>query len=94
MDDGQSSLAVYRFDGDSLAIRPHHSSNTEWPVRLGIHLGEAPMMLKDKLARLEVEQECGHLPLVLVTAGEHVYVPFVLMHPSPSQLLQPQYLSE
>ena len=94
MDDGQSSSAVHRFDGDLLAIRPRHSSNTEWSVHLGVHLGEAPMVLKDKLAGLEVEQERGHLLLVLVTTGERAYAPFDLAHPSPSQLLQPQYLSE
>ena len=92
MDDGRWSSAIHRFNGDSLAIRPHHSSNTEWSVRLGVHLGEAPVALKDKLAGLEVEQKHGHLPLVLVAAGECAYAPFALAHPSPSQLLQPQYL--
>ena len=94
MDDAWSSLAVYRFNGDSLAISPHHSSNSEWSVRLGVHLGEMPVAFKDKLAGLEVEQEHGHLLLVLMTAGECTYVLFALMHPSPSQLLQPPYLSE
>ena len=94
MDDGRSSLAVYRFSGDSLAISPHHSSNSEWSVRLGIHLGEALMAFEDKLTGLEVEQERGHLLLVLVATGECTYAPFALTHPSSSLLLQPQYLSK
>ena len=84
MDDGKSSMTVHWFDGDSLAICPHHSSNTEWSVCPGVHLGEAPVALKDKLAGLEVEQEHGHLPLVLVTMGEHAYAAFALTHPGPS----------
>ena len=87
MDNGRSSSAVRWFDSDSLAIRPCHSLNVEWFVHPGVHLGEAPVALKDKLAGLEVKQERGHLPLVLVTAGERAYVLFALMHPSPSQLL-------
>ena len=84
MDDGRSSSAIHRFDGDSLAKCPHHLSNTEWSVRPGIHLGKVPVALKDKLAGLEVEQERGHLPLVLMTTGEHAYVPLTLAHLSPS----------
>ena len=63
-------------------------------MHLGVHFSEAPMVLKDKLAGLEVEQERGHLPLALMIAGECAYALFALTHPSPSQLLQPQYLSE
>ena len=94
MDDGRSSSAIQWFDGDSLVICPHHSSNAEWSVRLGVYLGEVPMVLKDKLAGLEVEQESGHLPLIFMTVAERTYVPFAHVHPSPSELLQPQYLSE
>ena len=94
MDEGWSSSAVYQFDGDSLAISPHHSSNSEWSVHLSVHLGEVLMAFEDKLAGLEMEQERGCLPLVLVAAGERTYALFALAHPSSSQLLQPQYLSE
>ena len=55
MDDGQLSSAVYRFDGDPLAIRPHHPTKLEQSVRSGIHLGKPPVALKDKLTELEVE---------------------------------------
>ena len=81
MDDGWSSLAINWFNGEPLAIRPHQPLNAEWSVRLGIHLGEVPVPLQDKLARLEVEQERGCLPLVLVTAGERAHKPLALMHP-------------
>ena len=94
MDDAWSSSAVYQFDGDPLAISPRHSSNSEWSVRLSIHLGEALMVLEDELARLEMEQECGSFPAVLVSAGERTYALFALMHPRFFQLLQPQYLSK
>ena len=94
MDDSWSSLAVYGFNGDSLAISPHHSSNPEWSVCLGVHLGEALMAFEDKLAGLEMEQEHGHLPLVLMAAGECSYALLAFTHPSSSQLLQPQYLSK
>ena len=94
MDDSWSSTAIYRFNGDSLAISPHHSSNSEWSMPLGVYLGEAPMAFKNKLAGLEVEQECGRLPLVLVATGKCTYALFAFMHPSSSQLLQPQYLSK
>ena len=50
------------------------------------------MALKDKLAGLEVEQEHGRLPAVLVTAGERAYALLALTHPSSPQFLQPQYL--
>ena len=55
--------------------------NTEWSVRPGIHLGEAPVALKDELSGLEVEQERGHLPLVLMTAGQHGHTLLSLAHP-------------
>ena len=70
MDDGWSSSAIHWFDGDLLAICPCHSPYTEWSVHPGVHLGEAPVVLKDKVVGLEVEQEFGCLLLVLVTAGE------------------------
>ena len=73
MDDTQSSSAVYWFDGDSLAIGPRHPSNSEGSMRFGVYLGKALMALKDKLAGLEVEEECGRFPAVLVTAGERTY---------------------
>ena len=63
-------------------------------MRLGVHFGEALMVFEDKLAGLEVEQEHGCLPLVLVATGEHMYEPFALTHLHSSQLLQPQYLSK
>ena len=47
MDYGQSSAAVYRFNGDSLAISPRHLSNSEWSMRLGVYLGEVPMVCED-----------------------------------------------
>ena len=82
MDDARSSSAVNRLNGDSLAIRPRHLSNSEGSVRLGIHLRESLMALKDKLAGLEVEEECGRFPAVLVTAGERAYALLALTHPS------------
>ena len=94
MDDAWSSSAVYRFNGDPLAISPCHSLNSEWSVRLSVHLGEALMAFEDKLAGLEVEQECRHFPVFLMAAGECMYALFALTHPRSSQLLQPQYLSE
>ena len=94
MDDARSSSAVYRFNGDSLAISPHHSSNSEGSVRLGVHLGESLMALKDKLAGLEVEQERGRFPPILVAAGKRTYALLTLTHPSSPQFLQPQYLPE
>ena len=93
MDDSWPSSAVYRFNGDSLAISLHHS-NSEWSMRFSVHLGEELMAFEDKLAGLEVEQERECLLPVLVAAGERSYALFALVHPSSSQLLQPQYLSE
>ena len=84
MDDAWSSSAVYRFDGDSLAIRPCHSSNSEWSVRLSIHLGESLMALEDKLAGLEVEQERGCLPPILMATGKCTYALFAFIHAPPS----------
>ena len=52
------------------------------------------MALEDKLAGLEVEQERGRLPAVLVTVGERAYALLALTHPSSPQFLQPQYLPE
>ena len=68
MDDAWSSSAVYWFNGDSLAVSPRHSSNSEGSMRLSVHLGESLMALKDELARLEVEQERGRFPSILMTA--------------------------
>ena len=68
MDDTRSSSAIYRLDGDSLAISPRHSSNSEGSMRLSVHLGKSLMALKDKLAGLEVEQERGRFPPILMTA--------------------------
>ena len=50
VDNAWSSSAIYRLDGDSLAIRPSHSSNSEGSMRFGVYLGKALMALKDKLA--------------------------------------------
>ena len=50
MNNAWSSLAIYRLDGDSLAVRPSHSSNLEGSMRFGVYLGKALMVLKDKLA--------------------------------------------
>ena len=80
MDNAWSSSAVYRFDGDSLAISPRHSSNSEGSMRFGVHLGKALMALKDKLAGLEVEKERGHFLAVLMTTGERAYA--LLTHTS------------
>ena len=52
------------------------------------------MALKDELAGLEVEQERGHFPLILMAACKRAYALFALTHPSSPQFLQPQYLSE
>ena len=52
------------------------------------------MALKDELAGLEVEQERGRLPSILMTAREHMYALFALTHPSSPQFLQSQYLPE
>ena len=52
------------------------------------------MALEDKLAGLEVEQERGRFPPILVTACKHPYALFALTHPSSPQFLQPQYLPE
>ena len=68
MDDTRSSSAIHRFDGDSLAISPRHSANSEGSMRLSVHLGESLVALKDKLAGLEVEQERGSFPSILMTA--------------------------
>ena len=81
MDDGWSSLAVNWFNSDSLVIRPCHTLNSEWSVCLGIHLCEAPVALKDKLAGLEVEQEHGRLPLVLMAMGQRAHALLRLTHP-------------
>ena len=94
MYDARSSSAVYRLDGDSLAICPCHPSDPEGSMRLSIHLGESLMALKDELARLEVEQERGHFPPILMTACKRTYALFALTHPSSPQFLQPQYLPE
>ena len=94
MDNALSSSAIYRFDGDPLAISLHHSSNSGRSVHLRVHLGEALMTFEDKLAGLEMEQERGPFPAVLVAAGERAYVLFALSHPHSSQLLQPQHLSK
>ena len=94
MDNAWSSSAVYWFDGDSLAVSPRHPSNSERPVRLSIHLGEPLMALEDKLAGLEVEQERGRFPLILMTACKCMYALFALTHASSPQFLQPQYLPE
>ena len=94
MDNAWSSSAVYWFDGDSLAISPRHPSNSEGPVRLSVHLGEPLMALEDKLARLEVEQERGHLPPILMAAGKCTYALFTFTHPRSPQFLQPHYLPE
>ena len=87
MDDARSSWAVHRFNGDSLAISACHSSNSEGSVRPSVHLGESLMALEDKLAGLEVEQERGHLPPILATAGERTYALLALTHPSSPQFL-------
>ena len=63
-------------------------------MRLGVHLGKSLMALKDKLAGLEVEQERGRLPPILMAAGKRTYALFALTHPSSPQFLQPQYLPE
>ena len=63
-------------------------------MRFGVYLGKALMALKDKLAGLEVEEECGRFPAVLVTAVERAYALLILTHTSSSQFLQPQYLSK
>ena len=63
-------------------------------MRFSVHLGESLVALKDELAGLEVEQERGRLPPILVTAGERVYALLILTHTSSSQFLQPQYLSK
>ena len=46
-----------------------------------VHLGEALVALEDKLAGLEMEQEHGHLPLVLMTTSERMHVLLALTHP-------------
>ena len=46
----------------------------------GVYLVEASMALEDELAGLEVEQECGHLPLVLVTVGERAHALLAFAH--------------
>ena len=74
MDDGRSSSAIHWFYSDLLVIRHHHSANPEWSMHPAVHLGELPEMLEDELAGLEVEQERGHFPLVLVTVGQNLYV--------------------
>ena len=89
MDDAQSSSAIHQFNGDSLAIHPSHSSNSERSMRPSVHLGELLMALEDKIAGLEVEQERGHLPALLVTTGERTYALLALTHPSSPQFLQP-----
>ena len=89
MDDTRSSLAVYRLDGDSVAISPRHSLNLEGSVRLGIHLGKSLMALKDKLAGLEVEQERGRFPPILMTRCKRTYALLTFTHPSSPQFLQP-----
>ena len=81
MDDSWLSSSIHQFDGDALAIHPHHSSNAEWSMHPGVNLSETPVAFEDKLARLEVEQERGHFPLVLVTAGEHTHALLALTHP-------------
>ena len=87
MDNTRSSSTVYRVDGDSLAISPRHPSNSEGAMRFGVHLGKALMALQDKLARLEVEEECGRFSAVLVTAGERAYALLIRTHTSSSQFL-------
>ena len=87
MDDARSSSAIHRFDGDSLAISPGHSSNSERSLRPSIYLGESLMALEDKLTGLEVEQEHGRLPAILVAAGERTYALLALTHPSSPQFL-------
>ena len=89
MDDAWSSSAVYWLDGDSLAICPRHPLNSEGSMRLGVHLGESLMALKDKLAGLEVEQERGRFPAILMTACKRTYALFALTHASSPQFLQP-----
>ena len=73
MEDSQSSLAVNWLNGDPLVICLHHPLNSEWTLRTGVYLGEAPVMLKDELAGLEVEQERGRLLIVLMTTGQHAH---------------------
>ena len=89
MDDTRSSSAIHRFDCDSLAISPRHSANSEGSMRLSVHLGESLVALKDELAGLEVEQERGRFPLILMTVCKCTYALLAPTHPSSPQFLQP-----
>ena len=50
------------------------------------------MALKDELVGLEVKQERGRFPPILMTACKRTYALFALTHLSSPQFLQPQYL--
>ena len=45
------------------------------------HLGEVPVVLKNKLSGLEVEQERACLLLILMTMGQRVHTVLRFMHP-------------
>ena len=50
------------------------------------------MALKDELAGLEVEEERGRFPPILMAVCKRTYALLALTHPSSPQFLQPQYL--